>query len=335
MVRTFEPTNIHAAKLVDLPLVRRLTEDGVVLDSELIYTREAMDSSSLILSRLLPQRGIYTLVGRHGREKVVGQFRLRSDHPLAHMVFVAPTPHIDESDTAWLHLLDAVAIEAGKRGAYMLVAEVDEDSALFETLRLANFSVYARQEIWRWSGDIEKLSAWEPVQLDELTTAEEGEIHSLYTSVVPTLLQPVAAPSEEATGWLYRRRGRLRAHIAYSEGRYGGYLMPYVHHDVVGSEAESLFAAALIQAKASRQPVSVCLRRYQEWLETSLDALGFEMAREQAVMVRHIAAGVRHAVFAQSSSALESIPHIVRPPTSSSAKYLRSGEMLNSIWKDA
>lgn len=320
MVRTFEPTNIHAAKLVDLPLVRRLTEDGVVLDSELIYTREPMGSSNVVLSSILPQRGVYTLIGRTGRQKVVGQFRLRGDQPLAQMIFVAPTPQSETADSAWLHLLDAVASEAGKRGAHMLAAEVDEDSVLFETLRMANFAVYARQEIWRWSGDVARLGNFTPAQLEEVAN-EDVETHALFSSVVPPLIQLVAAPPEDSRGWVYRRDGRLRAHIAYSEGRSGGYIMPYVHHDVVGKEAESVFAAALTRAKADRQPVYVCLRRYQEWLEPTLAAMGFELVKEQAVMVRHIAAGIRHAVFAPSSSALEAIPQAVRPPSRSTIKY--------------
>jgi hypothetical protein len=80
--------------------------------------------------------------------------------------------------------------------------------------------------------------------------------------------------------------------------------------------------------------VFICLRRYQEWLETALDALGFEPFKEQAVMVRHIAAGVRHPQFAQAGLALEAIPHAVRPPTSSTMSTLRSGETLKTLWND-
>ncbi|MCK6579550.1 MAG: hypothetical protein L6Q98_15765 [Anaerolineae bacterium] len=334
MVRTFEPTNIHAAKLIDLPLVRRLTEDGIVLDSELVCTREALGATTVLLSRILPQRGVYTLVGRSGREKVVGQFRLRGDHPLAQMIFVAPSPQDEVRTNAWLHLLDAVAAEAGKRGAHMLMAEVDEDSLLFNTLRLANFAVYARQELWRWQGDAERLAAVERLPLTEVKDEDPAEIHSLYSAVVPPLIQPVAAPSEDAAGWVYRRDGRIRAYIAYAEGRCGGYIMPYVHPEVVAHEADALFSAVLARAKADRQPVFLCLRRYQEWLETSLHDLGFVPFKEQAVMVRHIAAGVRHAQFVQTGLALEAISHVVRPPSHSKMIPMPSGEVPRALWND-
>ncbi|MBK8025509.1 MAG: hypothetical protein IPK19_29965 [Chloroflexi bacterium] len=333
MVRTFEPTNIHAAKLVDLPLVRRLTENGIILDSELICTREAMDTPNVLLSSILPQRGVYTLVGRSGRDKVVGQFRLRTDHPLAQMIFVAPAPQDEVHSSSWLHLLDAVAAEAGKRGAHMLMAEVDEDSSLFTTLRTANFAVYARQELWRWNGDFDRLSA-ERVLLTDAKDEDPAEIHSLYSSVVPPLIQPVAAPSEDASGWVYRRDGRLRAYIAYAEGRCGAYIMPYVHPDIVGREAEALLSSVLARAKADRQPVFLCLRRYQEWLETALETIGFEPFKDQAVMVRHIAAGVRHAQFVQSGLALEAISQAVRPPSRSKMIPMPSGELPRTVWND-
>jgi len=327
MVRTFEPTNIHTVKLIDLPLMRRLTERGVLLDSELVCTREVIGASNVLLSSILPQRGVYTLVGRAGRQKIVGQFRLRTDLPLAQMIFVAPDA--DADDSALLHLLDGVAVEAGKRGAHMLMAEVDEDSALFETLRIANFAVYARQTLWRWMGDPARLP--EPtLTLDEITDADIGEINALFASIVPSLIQPVAAPSEDSGGWLYRRpavgddRVRLSAYIAYAKGRGGGYIMPYIAGDVVGAEAESLLTAALLRATAERQSLFVCLRRYQGWLDRALDAVGFMPFKDQAVMVRHIAAGVRHAQFGLTPMALESLPRAVRPPSRSSVR-LRVG----------
>ena len=65
--------DIHAAKLVDLPLIRRLAEQGTILDSELRCTREVTGPQSVLLASILPQRNFYTLVGRAGRQRIVGQ----------------------------------------------------------------------------------------------------------------------------------------------------------------------------------------------------------------------------------------------------------------------
>ena len=42
-----------------------------------------------------------------------------------------------------------MVFEAGRRGAHMLSAEVDENAPLFKTMRQASYAIYARQEIWR------------------------------------------------------------------------------------------------------------------------------------------------------------------------------------------
>jgi hypothetical protein len=60
--------------------------------------------------------------------------------------------------------------------------------------------------------------------------------------------------------------------------------------------------------------------------------LGFVPCQPQALMVRHIAAGVRQAAFTPLEHSLEVIPNAVRPPTSSSAKCERSGEKIPTIW---
>ena len=44
--------DIHAAKLVDLPLIRRLAEKGTILDSELRCTREVDGPQSVLLARV-------------------------------------------------------------------------------------------------------------------------------------------------------------------------------------------------------------------------------------------------------------------------------------------
>lgn len=315
---THREHDIHAAKLVDLPMIHRLAEQGEILDSELRCTREISGSQSVLLNHILPQRSLYTLVGRVDRANVVGQFRLRADAPLAQIVYLAP--EVDESvtrgDTPHLHLIDAMAAEAGKRGAHMLIAEVDEDSPLFITLRNAGFAVYARQEIWqRVDAPIGGIT---PAPLSVQTDADAGAVHSLYCAIVPRLVQPVAVPVEEADTLVYRVGERVEGFVAMSEGKTGVYLVPYLHPDVLHRDATRVLAGALEHTSRAKRPVYVCVRRYQDWLEEALTDLGFAPVRGQALMVRHIAAGIRQPAFAWAKPALEVIPVVpVRPPSTS------------------
>jgi hypothetical protein len=305
-------TDTRAAWLVDIPLVKRITEKGVVLDSELYYTRRGDGPQNALFSSLFQrQRGLYTMIARADSRQVVGQFRLKSNH--AHAVYLAPELGEDEDDTLWLHCLDAMVAEAGKRGAHTLIAEVDENITLFKTLRTASFAIYARQEIWHHIPEDYALPD-HFIELDEETDDDAHDITLLYCNIVPRLIQQIAGMPGNGDGLVYRKDGRVEGYIAVAEGKNGIYLMPHLHPDVF-SEATAILAGAIASMKrASKVPVYVCVRRYQDWLEEALTDLGFDICARQAFMVRHIAAGVRHAAFEPLAKKLEAIP--VRPPTS-------------------
>lgn len=307
----------RTAGLRDIPLVMRLAEKGTVLDSELGFTRAADTADTTVFSSIvLPQRSMLTLVARAGNEQVIGQIRLKSSEHLAQILYMAPQLDEDSEDTAWLRMLDAMAVEAGKRGAHILTAEVDESSRLFQSMRTAGFAVYARQEIWRRGPEQGPLAVEAAVLSDE-TDGDAMDIQLLYCNIVPRLVQHIAVPSTDSTGLVYRHDDRIQGYVAMSEGKMGVYMVPYLHPDILFTEVSAILAGAVARCSQSgRVPVYVCMRRYQDWLQESLVELGFERCAEQAVMVRHIAAGIRQTSFAPLSHALEVAPSPAHPPTS-------------------
>lgn len=302
----------RTASLVDIPLVRRLVDQGTVLDSELEFTRDA--NGALVSSILLPQRGLCTLVTRSDKQQVVAQFRVRADDPIAHIMYIAPGLEPDVDDTEWLHLLDAMAREAGRYNAHALLGEVDENGPLFETMRTAGYAVYARQEIWvRYPGEFPSYG--DPIGLTEEMEADALGVQSLLTTTVPSLVQQYAAPHADMSGLVYRKNDRVEAYIAYSEGKHGVYMIPYLHPDIM-PEAPAIIDAALHHiGRATKVPTFVCVRRYQDWIMEALAELRFEPCAQQAVMIKHITAGVRHATFAPLQVPLEHIPTPIKPPT--------------------
>jgi hypothetical protein len=304
----YQECETRAVQLVDIPLVKRLVENGTVLDSEVAFTRVANSPrSALFSSFFLPQRGLHTLVARQDRHHVVGQFRLRNDESHARIVYLAPGLAHDADNTIYLHLLDAMAAEAGRRGAQTLTAEVDEYLHLFETMRISGFAIYARQEIWQRYPD-EPVDLPDDVELTEETDADTHGIQLLYSNIVPRLVQQIAIPPSDSRGLVYRKNDRVEGYLAVSEGRYGIYIMPYLHPDVFSDAASVIAAAVRTCGHSGRVPIYVSVRRYQDWLEDALLDLGFEPFTRQAVMVRHIAAGIRSAAFAPLHHRLEAIP---------------------------
>ncbi len=304
-------------KLVDLPMVSRLLESTVPLDSEMACTGTLDLGTAALVSRfLLPQRSVCTLLARRAGTQVVGQFRT-NEPQRARIVAIAPGLEPREDNSAWLALLDAMTVAAGQRGAHLLSAEVDEHQALFETMRVAGFSIYARQEIWQRRPEEVPRLMMDSVEL----TVEQGRdaqgIQLLYGNIVPRLVQPVALPPAHSLGLVYRKQERVEGHVAVSQGRNGIYLMPCLHPDVF-SEAAAILSAAIDHAQRSRErlPVYVAVRRYQDWLEDALVDLGFVPWTRQAVMLRHLTAGVRQPAFAPLARGLEAVPGSLKPPAS-------------------
>ena len=300
--------------LVDLPLLWRLGDNGIILDSEVGLTRDARSANSSLISSILFPRGVYTLVARSDAQRVVGQFRYRQDDLTAHLVYLAPSLPDNADDTLWLQILDGVAREAGKHGAHSLLAEVAPNSRLFETLRMARFATYARQTIWRHAPVAHHETT---ITLTEENSGDQIGIMSLIGSTVPAMLHQVAAPPSDLRGLVYRKNGLLEAYIAVSEGEQGVYLLPYVHPDVLDRRIQDF--AGLIQqtTRAHKVPVYICVRSFQCWLDPMLEKLGFEPWLDQVLMVKHIAAGIRHPNFGrlQFKGKLAETSQGVMPPS--------------------
>ena len=196
----------------------------------------------------------------------------------------------------WLHMLDSMAEQAGRSGAQTLVGEVDLQHRLFETMRHAGYAVYSRQVVWQ-RGPIAGDMAPSPLTVTPENEDDEVGIAALLGCTIPRIMQSVMGPSPDMRGLVYRRDGQVEAYLAYSEGKHGVYLMPFVHPEVLG-EAPDILAAALQQIGRCRKlPVYICIRGYQGWLENAAHDLGFAPLLEQAVMVKHLTAGVRQASF--------------------------------------
>lgn len=293
-------TDTRVMSLVDLPLIRRLTGSGTVLDSEIGLTRDARGPDSLLFSRLIFPRGLYTLVAHSDVRSVMGRFRYRPDDVTAHVVYLAPALEADCDDSAWLHVLDAMSCEAGKHGAHALVAEVDPADPLFKTLRTARFATYARQTIWQHEPFKTALpAARTPIHLTDDTSNDQMGIMALIASTVSPIVKQVAAPHSDMDGLVYRRNGRIEGYIGVAEGPLGVYLLPYLHPDLYDDAGDILRAAIARVERAARVPVYICVRSYHGWLNALMPDEGFEVFTEQAVMVRQIAAGIRQAQFSR------------------------------------
>lgn len=273
---------VRSLDLLDLPSLARYRRDVLPLDSARTLTRGNPLGAAALLSYLNPRRHSYTAISTENDISLMGQVAQQYGETFARLSFMAPSAVLDGGETA---LLDHLAAQAGEWGALHLLAEVDEQSMVFKSLRKSGFSMYAWQRVWRLTDALanEGRGMWQmPSSTDMLA------VQSLYSQIVPALIQPVEPMPRQPSGLVCRTEGGLQAYAALTCGPAGIFVQPFILPDA-GCVPESL--AALLREIPNRngRPVYVCVRSYQAWLESALEGLGAEAGPRQAVMVKHLA----------------------------------------------
>ena len=268
----------------DVGLVKSLSDQGVCLDSETGLIRGSQPLPSALLALLMPGTGAPTLVWKNDSHAAFGQLRHRFGDEQARVLYVAPG--CEKAGDGWRHLIDRLVVEAGGRGAHNLIAEVDENSREFEVLRAAGFAVYARQSVWKLAGALPAPAS--KVPLRAVNSGDLIGINTLYANIVPRLVQQVEPPPLHARGYVLEQKDELVAFLHIRRGSRGIWVEPYLHPEVDQLSEATLLTGLSLIPNEKQQPVYVCVRRYQNWLQDVLLKSGFAALGSQAVMVKRL-----------------------------------------------
>lgn len=274
---------------LDLPILVRYRKRGLFFDYASVLTRgEMVVPLGAMLSYFSPATGIHTYLhtdDERKREALLGQVTNNPDQKLARLTFVAPVSGID-ADT--LHeLLEYIIQQIGKRGAFHLLAEVDDGTECLENLRQAGFALYVHQRIW--NSPPNSIPPSNPSRWREITGRDVTAVRSLYNMLVPPLVQQVETlPNEQMKGQVYYQGDEIKAYTKVRYGQQGIWMQPFVHPDV---DDITPLIADLITNLPNRhsRPIYLCIRSYQTWLENALEDLNASAGPTQAVMVKHLA----------------------------------------------
>jgi hypothetical protein len=281
----------------DLPLLHRLRQHGLCFDSIQAYTRGPHPLQSALLDAVRPGRSDSTWVAPHASKRAltaIGQVSYPPGARVGRLAFVAPEAAISQDNM--LHLLESLATAVGRRGGHHLIAEVNEDNPAFERLRQAGFAVYARQRVWCRPAEAQPPTAGAADRWRSNVPDDELAIQRLYWSLVPALVQQVESPPAGSPAGLVHWSGdELHGYLDLDHGPLGVWVQPYFH-PAVSDHADLLAAAFGRLAERHQQPIYVCVRSYQGWMNASLDAMGFQRTAAQAVMVKRLVARVQQAV---------------------------------------
>ena len=272
---------VRSLDLLDLPTLARYRRDVLSLDSARTLTRGNPLGAAALLAYLNPRRHIYTAVCSGDGLSLMGQVVQREGETFARLTFLAPNELLGAGEVP---LLDHLARHAGGWGAPHLLAEVDERSKAFKSLRQAGYAMYAWQRVWKL--DISATPAagdWREAAPRDLVA-----VQSLYNQIVPALIQPVEVLPRKPDGLVCRTNGEVQAYVGLTYGPAGIWAQPLIHPD---AEAVPERLAALLRDLPDRRErsVYVCVRSYQAWLEGVLEDLGAQAGPRQAVMVKRLA----------------------------------------------
>jgi hypothetical protein len=281
--------NIRPFGWRDFTLLRNYLNRGLFLDS----TRVLIHGTSLIpmgalVSFLSPSTRMFTYRCESTSASgipLIGQLTFTPGSTYARLSFLAPEDALDQPELSALS--DYMAIQMGEHGAFHILADVDESNQVFQLLHRAGFAIYARQRIWRLEG--QPVGEEVAVTWRACRSTDNIGVRSLYCNVVPGLVQQVEPlPKKNLKGVVHYQDGNLLAFVELKYGRNGIWIQPFIHPDVEGFDR---FLAYLLHDLPGRgiRPLYICVRSYQSWLESAIEAMGAQPGPEQAVMVRHLA----------------------------------------------
>jgi hypothetical protein len=281
--------NVRPFDWRDLLTLHRYRKQCLFLDSTRLLTQGTrLVPGSFLFSYFSHATGVFTFQAATDGGKgsaLLGQVIHPAGCASARLSYVTPAFALDSDNIA--SLVEHLTIYIGARGATHLLAETNERDDAFELLRKAGFATYARQRIWRVSGQLtgqDKPTLWETAKSSDIIS-----VRSLYANLVPGLVQGVEAPpASQPRGLLYHQDDETLAYMEIKYGPRGILIQPLIHPDMDSVPARLVHLLNNLPYRRSR-PVYINIRSYHSWLEPALEDLGAEAGPRQAVMVRHLA----------------------------------------------
>ncbi|MEM9776533.1 MAG: hypothetical protein AAF902_18290 [Chloroflexota bacterium] len=288
---------IRSFTLRDIPLVHRLGDQGTLFHTRSALTQDLWPLREALVNMFIGgQYPTYIWKDDNGAAVGFAQLHQVDDESTAHILCLGSAfsgeaqkdGSVVNTENLWIAFLEALIKKAGGRGIHNLIAEVNETGDELPVMRHAGFAVYTRQDIWKLS---ELPPRWvSPLQLTPAKSEDEWDISLLYSNVVPRLIQLVEPPPSSddlEKVWLMHENGELSGFVVFTRGTAGTWIRLFVHPNS-NARSEDIFRAAVsVYPPDEDHPVYVCVRRYQSWLQSGLQEVGFEQTGSQAMMVRH------------------------------------------------
>lgn len=275
----------------------------ICLNKRSLLTHGSPLGINALALHLDPSSESYTAVleGQSSEMASYGQVRHQGENRSAHLSFVAS--ELREAGRDILLLLEELNCRAGEMGVFNVLAEIEESSPLFESLRTCGFAVYGWEVAWKLPGSLSASDA-QAKKWRIAGSADDAQIRALYQALVPPVVQAAESWSgEDVRRLVYQEENEILAYVESSSGPQGLYLRPVVHPSEMN--AQDLITGLGSQFKDLGQPVYLQVRSYQAWLLDALERIGGEEALRFSLLVKHLTVKQRNGVIVTNGKRVE------------------------------
>lgn len=182
-------------------------------------------------------------------------------------------------------ILEELAVTAGEWNAFGILAELPEDSPLFEGFRIAGFSIWSRQQVYLF--DIAETAfrntSWQPYSSQDLI-----KLKQLHSEIVPLFVQPMVPVGRRAEDGLvaFSEKGDLLAYAELYQGPKAIWTQPFIRPEADISCLLSQLNSAILNP--NKLPIYLCARSYQPSISVAAEGLGLSQIGAQTLMVKHL-----------------------------------------------
>lgn len=241
----------------------------------------------------------------------------RPEQTIRYLAVHGPGNQSEHSDyDIWYRLLERLCVNAGHQEIQRLYTSVwsQQQAEIGEIFRQLGFQAYTQNAVLQLSGpDWDQGTTLYPMRVQ--LRRDAWAVHKLYGAITPPLVQQAEARSPRTwmpphtRGW---QRVRRRAWVSGSEDELGAYLHilsgpeAYVFtlliHPEVRDHVTDVVRFGLTQLPDSR-PVYLVLREYHQEFIDPLQSLGFQLAGQQALLVKSMVVRMRRPLVAPALKA--------------------------------
>ena len=212
-----------------------------------------------------------------------GQIEIKEYSDYAQMSYLGGLEQPESKIVAGI--LEELAITAGEWSAFGILAELPENSPLFEGFRIAGYTVWSHQQVFLF--DLAetpcKNASWQSYSAQDLI-----KLKKLHRKIVPFSVQPMVPIDHRAENGLvsFSDKGSLLAFTEHYQGPKGIWVQPYISPaaDII-SLLNQLHTAI---PNPNKLPIYLCTRSYQPLISDAAERLGLSQIGAQTLVVKHL-----------------------------------------------